>query len=398
MNKNIRIVHFLEATLFTEAFIESFSKMSGHVDFYILNDGSLDKGYLKKPNVYLFDTNNSDSQKTIITNINLSDIKLAVFHLMNGKKMEIILSLKKDIRKIWCLWGNDLYDSNYFYPFKLYEKHNLAYAEQDSNFIKKFYHKPEIKTLIFKVLLLCKSLKLKSPFLNKLYVTFTIDKFEFIKNNIDGIGYIVPKEKRLLERFFPDKIYSHLYSDPELPQFKHLSEISGSLSGNNILLAHSAAESNNHLDCIEILRTCKLSDRKIIAPLSYGGSQPYIDEVIRKGKEYFGESFVPITERLPLDAYSKILSTCSVAMMNQRRQQAGGNLFHLIGSGIKVYLNTENGFYDYFNDNGIKVYNIKNFKNTFDYPADLRNNPRKLKELYSEEHFQEQLEILTKKI
>ncbi|MBW7675600.1 TDP-N-acetylfucosamine:lipid II N-acetylfucosaminyltransferase [Chryseobacterium chendengshani] len=394
MSRNIKIIHFLEATLFTEAFINSFEKTSSNVTFYIINNGALHHHYMDKPNVKLFDTSNHVRRLSIIQSINETNTQVAFFHVLNAVKMDIILSLRKDIRKIWCLWGNDFYDTNYYYPFNLYEKHNLAFFEKDKSILRKIYNKPEVKTFIFNILKNINSKGIKSTLLTKLNNHFAVDRYMFIKKNIDYISYIVPKEKEILSKIFPGKVFCHLYSDPNLPQFHHIKNNKGdSAEGNNILLAHSAAETNNHLDCIEILKSCNLSTQKIISPLSYGGSKEYIDEVIRRGKEYFGDRFIPLTERLPLAQYSEVLSSCSVAMMNQRRQQAGGNLFHLIGSGIKVYLNTENGFYDYFIDNGIKVFDINNFQNNFDTNENLEMNNQKLRELYSEQHFQNEINI-----
>ncbi|MCW3167523.1 TDP-N-acetylfucosamine:lipid II N-acetylfucosaminyltransferase [Chryseobacterium sp. 09-1422] len=394
MSRDIKVVHFLEATLFTEAFINSFEKTSSDITFYIINNGFLDREYMKKDNVKLFDMDDNNERSLIINSINKNETKVAVFHVLNAVKMEIILSLRKDIRKIWCLWGNDFYDTNYYYPFKLYEKFNLAFFEKDKSIVRKIYNRPEFKTLIFNTLKHINTLGIKSKLLTKLNNHFALDRYFFIKENIDYISYIVPKEKKILSKIFPGKVFCHLYSDPDLPQFHHFKENNDNIAqGNNILLAHSAAETNNHLDCLEILKSCNLSTQKIISPLSYGGSKEYIGEVIQKGKEYFGERFVPLTERLSLEEYSKILSSCSVAMMNQRRQQAGGNLFHLIGSGIKVYLNKENGFYDYFVENGIKVFDITVFKNNFEVEQDLKSNSKKLRELYSEEHFQNQINI-----
>lgn len=396
MKENIEIIHFLEATLFTEHFINSFDKISEKTKFFIINKGMPEKAYMKKQNVYLFDVDNVDAQAKIFSEINSSDTKLAIFHLLNGEKIHIIKNLNKNIRKVWCLWGNDLYDVNYFYPFKNFDKQTSIFLKDGKNFLEKIYTTPEMKTRIFKILLGIKYFGLKGALLNKLYDKFGVDRFFFIKENIDVISYIVPKEREILSKKFPDKIFCHLYCDPELPQFHNFGKMQD--SSNNILVAHSAAETNNHLDCLDMLKSVDIKNRKIITPLSYGGNAIYIKEVIRRGIEYFGENFIPLTERLPLDEYSNLLSSCSVAIMNQRRQQAGGNLFHLIGSGTKVYLNNENGFFNYFLSGGIKVYDLNSFSKTFNEKVDLTDNRKKIQELYSAEYFQKQINILLKSI
>lgn len=391
---NIKIIHFLEISIFTPHFINSFDKISDNTEFYIINNGFFDKDYMTKDNVFLFDLADQKTQEKLIGNINNSEDKVvAIFHQLNGYKSNIIYSLRKDIRKVWCLWGNDVYETNTFLKFNLYEKQTKNFLDNSTNALVKNYFVQAAKELIVQTLLFINSRK-KIPLLKKINERFGIDRYLLIKEKIDVISYIVPKEKEILSRLFPDKIYCHLYSDPQLPQFHHISVLSS--DAENILVGNSGAITNNHLDCFEILKNCNLGARKIIVPLSYGGNENYINEVIKKGKSYFGESFIPMKDRVSLEEYSRLLSSCSIAMMNQRRQQAGGNLFHLVGSEVKVYMNRENGFYGYFKDNGIKVYDIDDFQKNFSIKEDLKNNYKHLMALYSEAYFQEQIKILLK--
>jgi len=130
------------------------------------------------------------------------------------------------------------------------------------------------------------------------------------------------------------------------------------LNGNNILIGNSRSFSNNHLEAFELLKQFKLSNRKIIIPFSYGNITNY-KEIISKGKYYFGSSFYPIFDFLPLNEYNSILSSCSIAIMNHYRQQAVGNIIALIYSGTKVYLSNKNTFLHYLKRINCVIYSIE---------------------------------------
>ena len=61
-----------------------------------------------------------------------------------------------------------------------------------------------------------------------------------------------------------------------------------------------------------------------------------------------------------LDEYNKMLSTCSVAIMNHYRQQAVGNIIALVYSGAKVYLSSQNTVYHFLKRIGCNVYSVEN--------------------------------------
>ena len=62
---------------------------------------------------------------------------------------------------------------------------------------------------------------------------------------------------------------------------------------------------------------------------------------------------------MPLEEYTKVISECSICIMNHDRQQAVGNIISMIWMGSKVYLNEHNLVYQYFTNIGIKVYSIR---------------------------------------
>lgn len=152
---------------------------------------------------------------------------------------------------------------------------------------------------------------------------------------------------------------------------------SNSNAGMHILAGNSAAQTNNHLFIFEQLRPHKDRIAKLIVPLSYAdsGDKKYVAQVIYQGNKFFGESFTPLTHFLKLDEYNALLATIDIAIFAHNRQQGMGNIIHLLGLGIKVFMRSDITIWHLFEELNIKVYDV----NKFDLmPIDLitakRNN------------------------
>lgn len=146
---------------------------------------------------------------------------------------------------------------------------------------------------------------------------------------------------------------------------------------NKILLGNSASVSNNHLQALEKLKKQDNGEMTITAPLSYGSNEKYINTVIEKGKELFGDRFIPIVDFMPLDEYNKILCDMDVAFFFHDRQEAFCNTLTLLGNGKKVYLRTESTLWDYFKQKNMIVHNSNEVDGDLLKPDDaeiLRNN------------------------
>lgn len=127
--------------------------------------------------------------------------------------------------------------------------------------------------------------------------------------------------------------------------------------GSNILVGNSASPTNNHIDVFFILARHDLGTRKVIVPLSYG-DPVYRENLIARGKEILGDSFVPIVDFLPFDKYRSIVASCNVVVMNHLRQQALGNIGAALYQGAHVYLDTVNPVYKFFKQKGAFVRTI----------------------------------------
>ncbi len=107
-----------------------------------------------------------------------------------------------------------------------------------------------------------------------------------------------------------------------------------------ILLGNSATLSNQHLPALERLQV--FSDRNIVVlcPLSYGDME-YAEKVCDYGHKVLGEKFRPIKEYMSVEDYSELLNSVDIAVFNNNRQQATGNIEILAYLNKKIYIRSD---------------------------------------------------------
>ena len=127
---------------------------------------------------------------------------------------------------------------------------------------------------------------------------------------------------------------------------------------NTIFLGNSASPFNNHLDALEHLSDLT-TDLKIVAPLSYSGSDEYIQKVCVAGSKKFGKQFVPLLDFLPMDEYYSLMENVKAAVFFNLRSQAAGNILWFLTNNIPVFMLEENNLYKMLTDSGIVVYSVQ---------------------------------------
>ncbi len=158
----------------------------------------------------------------------------------------------------------------------------------------------------------------------------------------------------------------------------------------NIQIGNSATKTNNHFEIFDKLLKYKEENIKLFVPLSYG-DESYAKIVIKKGKDIFGDKFIPLNELLPLNDYLKLLDEIDIAIFAHNRQQGMGNIITLLGLGKKVYMRSDITPWQLFNEIGVKVYDIKNLDITPIDEETSRKNHEIVKNYFSEERLKEQL-------
>jgi len=169
---------------------------------------------------------------------------------------------------------------------------------------------------------------------------------------------------------------SNLYKSYELP-IKQGNTI-------NFLAGNSGNPSNHHFELFDKLDAYKNRDIKIYCPLSYGDPS-YIQSVVRKGNEMFGERFIPLLELLPFNEYLDILGEVDIAVFNHNRQQAMGNIITLLGLGKTVYMRSNVSSYTFFSEIGVSVFDFAYFRLECLPEKQPYSNRERIKDYFSEE-------------
>ncbi len=238
-----------------------------------------------------------------------------IFHsFTNPRHYIMLLFFPWHLDKIvWIMWGGDIYS----YPF-FENKSSFRYILLES--IRKFL----IKRL-------------------KYCATFLPTDFDFVVN------YYKCKAK-YIQILYPSDINEVEIEDGNL--------IANSKSNNealNFFLGNSADDSNRHLEALE--RLYKIYDKisTISVPLMYGGSEDYISNIVKRGKELFGAKFIPILKYIPSEDYRRIIDKTDVLVFNHLRQQGLGNLFYFILVEKQIFINSCTSTYFDFKKWGIDL-------------------------------------------
>jgi len=265
-------------------------------------------------------------------------------HWLHEGIIDFILTLNKKIKVGLFFWGGDIVED----PEELYRKFNLE--SLTLNFYNNNYLKKPVYFRIYKnpinILRNYKNyISFHKPILDRLArkneVLKRLDYF-LHWNQLD-YTWIKKRVKGFNAEFIP-----HCYGlglDKELPELEIRKK-------DSIVfwLGNSATLANNHLDALKVLGRYKKEDIKILCPLSYGEAVegPYIQEVIKYGKELFGTKFVSLCDYMPRKEYYKLFREVDIVVMWHNRTQAAGNVAAFLKMGKQVYMQPKSTLYKLF--------------------------------------------------
>ena len=242
----------------------------------------------------------------------------------------------------WCMWGGDLY----------------CYENRNYNLLK-----------------------------NRIW--YRVE--DYVKGNFYGYITQIKGDYKLAKLWYRAKgnyFYSFMYPSN---MYKAVDLIYSKESNNylNIQIGNSADSSNNHLEILEKLK--KYKNIKIYCPLSYGDSK-YAKYVGDKGKEIFGDNFIPMFDFLEYNEYLKFLSTIDIAIFAHNRQQAVGNIMSLLSLKKTVYLKEKVTTYEMLQNLGVVVKSFDKFDNLEKLDENiLLENKEIIKKRFSKERLIEDL-------
>lgn len=326
------ILHLVDDEKIINRVISIFDETLPHKNFYICFFKSTIPVFVENKNNVLFYDGKND-----ISSIDFNKFKKVIIHSLT---LEKILFYEKYINNnaicYWVLWGADLYNT-----LLEYKGYNLYYRKK---------HLPNI-------------IKLKL-FASKFgYVGQTEKKIQsFIRQHVSYFLSDCILEYELLK----DYLKEYASEVKHLPFFYYPIDIvlgkslmNSWAEGDVVLLGNSASITNNHEYVFKYLSQLSLSDRKVVAPISYGGNLEYKNYIKEVGYRLLKENFSPLEEYIALPDYNKLMTAAETCVYGSWRQEAAGNIFIALYLGAKVYLSNKSPLYLWFNSLNIKIFELE---------------------------------------
>ncbi len=353
MKKNIVVLHlFLDDKFFdlTSDFFDALEGVDNLYYFYSSNKNYQFKYIKKSDKVKLI----HDYKKYVSL---FSELEVDVIYVQalsyRFYKYFKYISPKKKI--IWWSWGYDIYNSIGFYP----------------SLVKLDLYKAA--TRHSRCLLTLRNIVI---WLYKLAVTMACPLYlsnrRKIISRIDYYTPVLAYEYRLLKNscsYFNAKPFM-LKGGPTMHQQVNLKyrEEAG-----NIIIGNSLTYENNHLDILDVLLNCSVSEgQKYIFPINYGD---FPKSVLKKKAKKINASFVWLESFLPREEYFALFDKVTHAVFGIIRQQAMGNIYKCLSGGIKIFLYKDSIVYKQLKLDGYHVYTIDD-----DLRGDALQHPLSLEE------------------
>ena len=337
------------------------------------------EGIKDSTNVYFKKINTSEYEYDYV---NLSKtVDFVLFHnVYKTYKLKLLNKYSINVETGWSFWGAELYGLNPFYNALL----------------------PETKTAYFKSLPL--KTYVKKVFFSRLkkhYYWFLLKKI-FKEDKLNYTFTNITEDIDLLESYTNCKTKRGWFTYYNYnPQSKI--EDNHTLK-RHILIGNSSSETNNHLDAFNLIKDKDISNREVYIPLNYGDKK-YKDLVTKQAAAIFKERARPITDFLSLQEYTAIIKSCTVLIMNHRRQQGFNTIMMALANGCKVFIREENTIFKMLKREGFLVFSIQKdiqLKNAFQ-PLTIEEQTDNLKLLeakYSKEivlnHIKREFEFIVK--
>lgn len=270
-----------------------------------------------------------------------ADKEIIILHSFNCIPYDYIANIGSEKKVVWLSWGYDIYNENgpivkisMLQPLTSRIVTTLSTFREKISFLKKdiyfrYYKSNKCKKALSRIDYYSGVFPYEYDLIKKTRSEFRAQPIDFYYGSTDF--------------FIPNEIN-------EVIEPKH----------NAILVGNSADSMNNHLDVFDYIRNSKsFDDYDIICPLSYAGTQNYIDKINEKGYDNFGSHYMPLLGYLPFDEYSRLVSTPKVAIYFHERQQASDNVFLQLWNGAVVFMSETSLMFQYLRDMGFYIYSLQ---------------------------------------
>lgn len=276
-----------------------------------------------------------------------SGVTHIIAHYLTMDMIDFIKSAPQNIHVCWEIYGADLYNQFLVdYGYNIYYTSPKKYSKYS---ILETYFNP-----IFKALLYLKGVKY-------VYSSQRKKQFEYICHRVNSLQYGCKYDASLVEKYAKRTI-------PNYEIFNYsLTEVLGDLidydffEGRDILIGNSASLTNNHLYILRCLQKSTLpEDARIIMPLSYGGEQKYINDVVSAYSSTISNELIIYKKYMPLHEYNKTFTKLRAIVLSAWRQESQGTAIMGFYLGVKVFMSQNSPLYRWFLDCGFIVYSIEN--------------------------------------
>lgn len=330
--KQIGVFHVFTDDKFFDQVAEYFDSFSDIVNYYYFY--SRDKDYQFK---YI------KSKKVVVVSSWFEYVKLMndrrvdVVYLQGMSSPYICIWVSRAKKIVWWCHGIEIYCAPYFLkpiiPLDLYKP--LTKLERKRQLRKR----GRIRVFIGQIYYL-----LFVSFFKKLSV-----------RRVDYFSPVLPIDYELMKKYF-----NGFKAKPFMlnggPGLRKEYFYKYKINRGAILVGNSLTYENNHLDIFEKFATIQRSDcQQLIVPINYGngyGGVEYFKNIVRLSNVFFIDTF------LPRDKYFTLLEGVTHAVFGNIRQQAMGNIFWCLRSGIKVYLYRDSVIYKQLKRWGYIIFSI----------------------------------------
>jgi len=188
---------------------------------------------------------------------------------------------------------------------------------------------------------------------------------KFVLRNAKAVINLIPNEYDELNQLCRIKgkhLIAPMPDDGTIPGL--LRKLHGTIKNNNpikIQVGNSATPTNCHTDILEKLMKFVDEDITIICPLSYGENE-YAEQIDKLGKKLFGNKFVALRDYMSLKEYFNLLAEVKVAIFNNDRQQAMGNINAAAALGCKVYIRRDTPMWDAYAEKGFSFSDVSDIE------------------------------------
>lgn len=345
----LKICHICPDEKFIDIAINIFSMLNAKSEYYtVLKYNSYNS--IKNLNV-----KNYTDLTSLVNYINQNNFDFVILHSLYCLEHKYkLLKLKPKI--IGITWGYDIYS----------DKNDILKMAVDMDLFKpltRHYANIMNNNLLYKIGFPFKWLYNK--ILRKQW------QYDMVLNKVSYLSTILPNEFELIASKFPQlKMFPFEYMDPKANiLFNFNTQIN-----KNILIGHCILPTNNHIDILNTLDERKIKCNAYI-PLAYpnGKFEQFDSEKYKNKIKKFCKNLkyiTPIFIEKYMDKYDyfKLIDNCSCAIFGQLRQEATGNINHMLYTGKKIFMYKDSINYQYYSKNA-KIFTIEN-----DLNSDIFNN------------------------